>query len=87
MRKDVGILKSKGIGHRMFIGRASLRTKKIMDWEKRKTCTLNGKCNDDNPKTVTRHYVVPGPYIDDFELCDICKEKEWFQLYQKETKI
>lgn len=88
MGKDVGIPKSKvSSRNRMYTGRATLRIKKIIDYGKRKTCTRDGKCNDTNPKTVKRHYVVPGPYIEDLELCDVCKEKEWFQLYQKEEKI
>jgi len=86
MGKDVGIPKARG-SDRFFTGKAKLRDQKMFYWFERKTCTLNGKCNDDNPKTVKRHYVVPGPHFDDLELCDVCKEKECFQLYQKENKI
>jgi len=69
----------------MFTGKGALRTKKIMNHAKRKTCTINGKCNDVYPKTVKRFYVTLGRYEDEVELCD--KEKEWFQLFQNEVKL
>jgi len=51
----------------MFTGKGALRTKKIMNHAKRKTCTINGKCNDVYPKTVKRFYVTLGRYEDEVE--------------------
>jgi hypothetical protein len=61
-------------------------TKNQLEQFERDKHTIAAMCDDDNPKTIKRRFQVFGA-IQDIDICNSCKNKEYFQMYQSEIKL